>query len=179
MKNLANAISLTRPFLALSLFFFINNKSLFLVMYCLCWFTDLIDGPIARATKSVSDFGSRLDDIGDYTIIVVAIIIFSIWLQAAFLPFVPLIGIMLVIRVSNGIITKRKYGKVFIIHTYLNKFTAFTVFLMPVIYILTGTYGFLYFVLAVSIIASFEETIIHLKSDVYSSERKSIFKNSI
>ncbi len=175
-KYIANIISLTRPFIALSLFFFINNKVMFLVMYSLCWFTDLIDGPIARRTKSASELGSKLDDLGDYTTIVVAVIIFTIWIKNQMLTFVPFLAAIAAIRISNVVITNRKYGKTYIIHTYLNKFTAWTVYIAPVIYLLFGNIIMVYVVMGVAILASIEEMLIHITTANYDSDNKSILK---
>lgn len=175
-KYIANIISLTRPFIALSLFFFINNKVMFLVMYSLCWFTDLIDGPIARKTKSTSDFGSKLDDLGDYTTILVAVVIFAIWIKNEMVTFLPFLAAIAAIRISNLFITNRKFGKIYIIHTYLNKFTAWTVYVTPVIYLLNNNMVMLYVVMIVAIIASLEEMIIHLITSTYDSNNKSLIK---
>lgn len=175
-KYIANIISLTRPFIALSLFFFINNTQMFLIMYSLCWFTDLIDGPIARRTKSASEFGSKLDDLGDYTTIVVVVIIFTIWIRNQMVTFIPFLVAIAAIRISNIVITHRKYGKSYIIHTYLNKFTAWTVFITPVVYLLYDNMVMMYVVMAVAILASIEEMIIHIKSSTYDSNNKTIFK---
>lgn len=175
-KNIANIISLTRPFIALSLFFFINNHMMFLVMYSLCWFTDLIDGPIARKTKSASDFGSKLDDLGDYTTIVVVVIIFTIWIKNQMLTLVPFLVAIAAIRISNVVITNRKFGKTYIIHTYLNKFTAWTVFMAPVVYLLWDNLVMVYIVVTVAILASLEEMFIHLATSSYDANNKSIFK---
>jgi phosphatidylglycerophosphate synthase len=174
-QNIANFLTVSRFLMAFVLFFFIGNKNMFLLLYGIAWFTDFIDGTIAKATGTKSDFGSKMDDIADYTLIVVMIIIMIIWIKAEVFYFLDLIIAFIFIRVCNTQITKKKYGKVYIIHTYLNKFAAFTSFLLPFIYIWTGFLNFTYIVLFATIIASFEETVIHLTSTYYDSERKSIF----
>ena len=175
MKYLANIISLSRPLLAASLFWFINNQKMFIIMYSLCWLTDLIDGPIARATKSQSELGSKLDDLGDTTLIIIMAIILLIWLEFKIISFIPLIIAIVVIRLSNLYITKNKYGKTYIIHTYLAKILGFFVLLLPIVYLISNQIWFIYFVLVFAVITSFEETIIHLSSDKYNPNKKSIF----
>lgn len=172
MKYLANCISLSRPLLALSLFWFINNKKMFIVVYALCWLTDAIDGPIARATKSQSEFGSKLDDLGDTSLIVIMGIIMIIWLKWQMLSLIPLILCLIAVRICNLFITKNKFGRVYITHTYMAKGLGFLVMLMPVIYLLTGKIWFVYLVLAISIITSLEETLIHITSDKYNQREK-------
>ena len=41
----------------------------FYFLYLLCGFTDMIDGTIARKTKSVTTFGSGLDSVADFVCI--------------------------------------------------------------------------------------------------------------
>lgn len=175
MKNLANILSASRIFLALSLFFFINNPKGFMIIYSICWFTDAIDGSIARATGSSSELGSKIDDAGDYTLILIMITIMIIWIQQAVIVFLPFLGAMVAIRVSNVFITKHKYGRVCIIHTYLNKLTAMCAFVTPITYLLFDTLVFAYVVLMVGIVASLEESVIHLTSEQYDFNKKSYF----
>lgn len=174
-RNMANILTTSRFIAAFFLFFFIKNEKGFLILYSICWFTDFIDGTIARVTKTQSDFGSRMDDIADYTLIIIMISIMIIWIQKLVFPYLPLLFLMIAIRVANGFITKKKFGKTYIIHTYMNKLTAFTAFLLPIFYIQFNFLPFAYIVLSIGVLASFEETMIHLRSNVYNSERKSIF----
>lgn len=178
MKNIANILSISRIFLALSLFFFIKNETGFLIMYSICWFTDAIDGSIARATGSESELGSKVDDIGDYTLIVIMIIIMIIWIKSLVIPLLPFLGALIIIRVGNIILTRIKFGKLCIIHTYLNKFTAMLAFALPVTYILFDTLFFAYAVLIVGIIASLEESIIHLSSEEHNRHRRTLVRRA-
>lgn len=176
MKNIANILSGSRVFLALSLFFFINNQTGFLIMYSICWFTDAIDGSIARATGSESELGSKIDDIGDYTLISIMIVIMIIWIKSLVIPLLPFLAVLIFVRVGNIILTKHKYGRLCIIHTYLNKFTAMLAFAVPVGYILLDTLFFGYAVLIVGIVASVEESLIHISSEEFDRRRKTLIR---
>lgn len=175
MKNLANSITLTRPLLALSLFFFVNNTSMFIFMYSLCWFTDLIDGPIARRTNTQSELGSKLDDLGDYTTTIVLVVILTMWLGSQMLTFLPLVAGVFFFKFLNLGITKYKYGKGHLIHTYLAKFLAVVIFALPIVYLLTGSLIMIYAALIVGIVSALEETVIHLRAKEFNPNKKSLF----
>ena len=66
MKHIANALTISRIFLALILLIFFKKISvLFLIIYTVAEFTDMIDGTIARKTNSCSTNGAMLDTIAD------------------------------------------------------------------------------------------------------------------
>ncbi len=46
----------------------------FYITYLLCGLSDMIDGTIARKTKSVSEFGSKLDTVADLIFVIVVMI---------------------------------------------------------------------------------------------------------
>ena len=49
----------------------------FYLLYTFCGITDVLDGTIARATNSTSEFGARLDGIADLIFYAVMIVKFS------------------------------------------------------------------------------------------------------
>ena len=49
----------------------------FYLLYTFCGITDVLDGTIARATNSTSEFGARLDSIADLIFYAVMIVKFS------------------------------------------------------------------------------------------------------
>lgn len=68
MKLLPNCITLSRIGLALLLLYLAPLGTGFTVVYLLCGITDLLDGPIARMTGTVSSFGAKLDSVADMTL---------------------------------------------------------------------------------------------------------------
>ena len=90
----------------------------------------MIDGTIARKTKSVSELGARLDTVAD-----------SVFVAVCFVKILPLmefptwlwnwIVIIAIIKIGNvvwGLISNKKLVS---IHTILNKVTGFILFLLP------------------------------------------------
>lgn len=174
MKNLANIISLSRAALALSLFAILNNKIMFIIITIICWMTDVIDGKVARLTNSASDTGSRIDDIADTTLIVVTSIIMIIWLKASILLFIPYAIFLVILKLINMSISKKKYGSVYIIHTYAARFTCFLILLMPIIYLIFSNTLIIYIMLLSATYSFIEEGLIHLTNDEFNSNSKSL-----
>lgn len=80
MKNVPNEITIFRILLSISLFFIKPFSSLFLVIYLLCGFSDMIDGYIARKMNATSKLGAILDSIADVVFIIsAAITIFQLY----------------------------------------------------------------------------------------------------
>lgn len=96
----------------------------------------MVDGTIARKTKSASEWGARLDTVAD-----------SVFVAVCFVKILPLmqfptwlwiwIAIIAIIKIGNvvwGLISNKKLVS---LHTILNKFTGFLLFLLPL------TFGFI------------------------------------
>ena len=101
-----------------------KGPTVFLTLYSIAWVTDGLDGRIARMLKTQSDFGSKLDDIGDTLLgIVMGISIFS-WIGFELFNFLPYAVPLILIRIFNIFYTKKKYGKPYV-HTYGNKLSLY------------------------------------------------------
>ena len=84
-KITPNHLTWTRVFLAVLLFallFFFNveNKTLILALFCIGVFTDLLDGPVARGTDRVTEFGAMLDSTAD-RLLILPIAVYSLFSQ--------------------------------------------------------------------------------------------------
>lgn len=88
------------------------------------FFTDAIDGFIARKYKITSKFGARLDSIADDSAIFAAIIGMCIW-NGLFLIYqiIPVIVLLLLYVVQNAL-ALRRYRRPTSFHTYLAKTAA-------------------------------------------------------
>ena len=90
----------------------------------------MIDGTIARKTKSVSELGSRLDTVADSVFVAVCfvkilpIMEFPTWLW----NWIVIIAIIKIGNVVWGLICNKKLVSM---HTILNKVTGFILFLLP------------------------------------------------
>jgi Phosphatidylglycerophosphate synthase len=65
MKHVPNILSISRILLSIGLFFSVDNGTLFIIIYLICGISDAVDGYIARKNGTTSQFGARLDSIGD------------------------------------------------------------------------------------------------------------------
>ena len=130
-KYIANIITGSRIVFSLSLLFIPLSSAWFYALYLLCGLSDMIDGTVARKTKSASEFGAKLDTVSDFVFMTVALIKFvphlhiPVWLWIW-------IGVIAVIKLGNvtwGFVRIKKFISP---HTILNKVTGLLLFLLPV-----------------------------------------------
>lgn len=170
-----NCITASRILGTIFLIFTAPFSLSFYVVYTICGLSDAVDGLVARAMKSESEFGAKLDSVADlvfYTVLLIKIFPFlwkelprGIWIAVA---------VIILTRIAAYLTACFKHKKFASIHTYANKLTGFSLYLVPylakVFLLPTCT--------AVCIIAGFaslEELIIHSLSKEYNPNIKSIF----
>ncbi len=78
-----NQVTWVRVLISIVLFILIfwlgiENKILIVSLFCVGVFTDLIDGPIARGTNKVTEFGAMLDSTSD-RILIIPIAVYSLY----------------------------------------------------------------------------------------------------
>ena len=90
----------------------------------------MVDGTVARRTRSVTEFGAKLDTVADFVFLAVcfAKLLPLIRLPAWLWIWVAAIAIIKIGNVIWGLICCRRF--VFL-HTFLNKATGFSLFLFP------------------------------------------------
>lgn len=148
----------------------------FFLLYALAGLTDVLDGWIARKTKTASDFGARLDSIADLLFYAVMLFrVFPILWNTLPRNIWYAVALIVIIRLSAYLTAAVKYRRFASLHTYLNKLTGMAVFLVP--FSLKTPYGtaFCWAVCAIAACASLEELAIHLHSHTYCPSVKSIF----
>lgn len=134
-QHAANVITGSRIILSVLMLMFPVFSFWFYVMYFAGGITDMIDGIVARKTKSVSVFGSRLDTFADFVFISLALIKIlpvadvSKWL----LVWISAIAFIKILNIILGFIRMKRFIAA---HTVMNKITGFLLFLFP----LTFTY---------------------------------------
>lgn len=130
-KQIANIISLSRVAGAIALFCFKEISTPFLVIYVLCAFTDLIDGPIARKTGSSSALGATLDTVGD---VLTYLALTKILIVEKLVPSWILIWIISagVLFGLCGFVSLKRFGKFYLPHTWLGKIFGGSVFVLPI-----------------------------------------------
>jgi phosphatidylglycerophosphate synthase len=110
------------PFLLALLF--TGRYDLFKWLLGLSFFTDLIDGYLARKYKVTSIFGARLDSLGDDLTVLIGIIGLFVMKPAFIKEQIVLILLLLVLLLIQIIYAFIRYGKMTNFHTYLAKTAA-------------------------------------------------------
>ena len=129
-KHIANIITCSRIVCSLPLLFIPLTSAWFYALYLLCGLSDMIDGTVARKTKSASEFGARLDTVSDFVFMTVALNKFVPYLH------IPIwlwmwIGVIAMIKLGNVIWGFVRTKKLVSPHTVLNKVTGLLLFLLP------------------------------------------------
>ena len=129
-KHIANIITSSRMVLSMPLLLIPLTSAWFYAIYLICGLSDMIDGTVARKTKSTSEFGARLDTLSDFVFMTVALI--------KFLPHFHIpawlwiwIGIIAMIKLGNAVWGFVRTKKLISPHTVLNKITGLLLFLLP------------------------------------------------
>ena len=126
----ANLITLCRILLSFVLFFLLPMSVPFIVVYLLCGISDMVDGLVARKTNTVSEFGSKLDTVADFIMVVVCMIkLFPIpaidsWLYV----WIAVIAFIKAINIASGFVVQKKFVG---LHTLMNKITGVLIFALP------------------------------------------------
>ena len=129
-KHIANIIMGLRIVLSLPLLFIPLTSAWFYVLYLLCGFTDMIDGTVARKTKSASEFGARLDTVSDFVFMTVALIKFVPYLRISVWLWIW-IGVIAMMKLGNAVWGFVRTKKLISPHTVLNKVMGLLLFLLP------------------------------------------------
>ena len=175
LKFVANGISILRILISLSLLFVDLFSWGFVLIYLLCGISDILDGYIARRTKTQSIFGAKLDTAAD--IIMFAVIMYI------FIPVITLSNtliiwllIILSIRIISIIIVYFKYKMFAILHTFSNKITGLLLFFIPIVIGSTLENFIIYFVCIIASVSAIEELVINILSKKMEVNIKNIFR---
>ena len=127
---MANMLTGCRLLLSVLLLFPPVPSPGFWAVYAAAGLSDMLDGPIARRTRTASDFGARLDTLAD-TVFAVACMIrllpvldIPAWLWL----WIGAIALIKGINLLSGLILQRKFVAM---HTRLNRLTGLSLFLLP------------------------------------------------
>ncbi len=128
---MANIITGCRIVCSILLLFTPVFSPAFYTWYLLAVFTDMIDGTVARKTKTVSEFGSKLDTIADFIFIIVCLLKLIPVLAVPKLLWLW-VGIIAAIKIFNVIRGFRLQKQLAAEHTVMNKVTGLLLFILPV-----------------------------------------------
>ena len=129
--NTADAVTFLRIVGTLLLAFLRPLSRGFFRVYALTGLTDVLDGWIARKTKTASDFGARLDSIADLLLYAVMLLrVFPVLWNTLPMDIWYAVAVILILRVSAYGVAAVKYRGFASLHTCLNKVTGGAVFLI-------------------------------------------------
>lgn len=162
-KHIANIVSLTRVVGAVILFTCKEINVKFLIIYILCGFTDLIDGPIARKTGSSSELGATLDTIGD---VLTYLALTKILINKRLVPGWILAWIISagVLFLACGFVSQKRFGKFYLPHTYIGKAFGGSVFVLPVMMQFVPGYVWMSVICSIASVHAIELFYVQLKS---------------
>lgn len=148
---MANLITFIRIICSIGILFAPVFSQMFYALYLIAGLSDIIDGIVARKTKTVSEFGTKLDTLADFILVVVCLIkllpVISapIWL----IIWIIVIAAIKIINLISGYVIQKE---IIVLHTLMNKVTGILLFVFP----LTLTFiDMKYSVTFVGIVATF------------------------
>lgn len=163
MKYIPNLITIIRILGSFILLITQPLSTIFFVIYIVCGISDVLDGYIARKTKTTSHFGAILDSISDTVFIGIILIIFiplfrlSWWM----IFWIGVIALARLISLATGFV---KYNTLAYLHTYANKATGFLIFCSPILYDRFGMVLMVCMVCSLASLSAIEELIINIVS---------------
>jgi len=155
---------MSRIILSPFLLFYLNNKVAFLLISFWCGLSDILDGYIARKTKTESEFGARLDSFADLVLFIILIVSVILKKKSEILSFLPHIASIFLIRMLNLSIVYFKHRQFAILHTSLNKLTGFLAFISFFSILVLNTRVLVYISIFIGYLSAIEEFLIHLIS---------------
>lgn len=176
---LINSITLYRLLAAPVLVFiiFYGKYDLFKWLLALSFFTDLIDGTLARKFKVSSVFGSRLDSVADDLTVLAGMIGLIVFHPDFLMQELTLIAILLVLFAVQNILALAKYKKVSSFHTYGAKAAAILqgVFLILFFFMKEPAYILFYSMTALTALELIEEIILVFYLPQWESNVKGLY----
>ena len=128
--GLANLITGTRILCSAALLFCPAFSAPFVVLYLVSGLTDMIDGPVARKTGTVSELGAKLDTAADFVLVAVCLwkllpsLAVPLWLWI----WIVLIALIKMINIISGYVIQKRFVAM---HTVMNKVTGILLFVLP------------------------------------------------
>lgn len=176
---MVNGITLYRMMAAPFLIFLIVNQrpDLFKWLLALSFFTDAIDGYLARRYKVMSVLGSKIDSIADDLTIVVAIAGVIVFKPEFLRHEITLIILLLALFILQTILAFIRYGTISSFHTYAAKMAAILqgVFLLLFFFLPRPVYMLFYITAIVTIIDLLEEIILVLMLPQWEANVKGLY----
>lgn len=161
---MANILTCMRILGTLVLLFLQPMSSAFYIVYSISGVTDVLDGFVARLTKTTSKLGAKLDSAADLLFYAVMLLLLlpTLWMRLPWWIWI-LVGIVLSVRLAAYVTAYVKTRAFSALHTILNKMTGLGVFLIPYFLQTELLTGYCLVVGSVGFLSSTHELIIHLR----------------
>lgn len=130
IKHIANIVTSCRIVGSALLLFCPAFSVKFYIIYVICGFSDMIDGTIARKTHGDSKLGTKLDTVADFSFMMASLIKILPMLNIDKWLWIWCVGIA-IIKIGNIIFGYACEKQFISLHTIMNKFTGFLLFLLP------------------------------------------------
>ncbi|MCR5575648.1 MAG: CDP-alcohol phosphatidyltransferase family protein [Oscillospiraceae bacterium] len=127
---MANIITGVRILCAAALLFCRPFSPAFYALYVTAGFSDMIDGAVARKTKTAGEFGAKLDTAADLLLVAVCLIKLipvlevPLWLCI----WIAVIALIKLINIVSGYVMRKRFVSV---HSAMNKLTGVALFILP------------------------------------------------
>lgn len=155
---IADVITASRMLFSLSLLVLPTASPLFAALYLLCGVSDVLDGFTARKLHTESEKGAMLDSTAD--------LLFAVVYAVRVLPLLPVplwilgwTALIAVVKVYGIILAGKKERRFFIRHSFANKLTGLSLFLLPLTVRMTDVKYGAAFVCAIATFAAIEDVI--------------------
>lgn len=179
LSDIVNQITIYRIAAAPLLILLALNEQFgwFRWLLAVSFFTDAIDGIMARTWRVVSVTGARLDSIGDDLTVLAGItgmaVFKSAFLKQQLFPIVLLLSLFAI----QTILAFLKYGKMTSFHTYGAKVAAVfqAVFLLSIFFLPKEPYGLFYIAVVLTALELIEEIFIVYQQPVWKADVKGLY----
>ena len=127
---MANIITSIRIICSMAMLFCPVFSRAFYALYITAGVSDIVDGTIARKTGTVSEFGSKLDTVADFVLVVVCMIklIPVIQMSTWLLVWIIMIAVIKAINLISGYAMRKE---MVVLHTAMNKVSGVMLFMLP------------------------------------------------
>lgn len=127
---MANIITSVRIVCSVALLFFPAFSPAFYALYITAGISDMTDGAVARKTGTVSKFGSKLDTVADFIMVICCLIkLFPVMqIPVWLIIWIIVIAVIKVINIISGYVVRKEFVAV---HSVMNKVTGILLFALP------------------------------------------------
>ena len=127
---MANSITGLRIVCSIALLFYPAFSPAFYVLYIIAGASDMIDGTVARKMGTVSEFGSRLDTMADFILVVACLIklLPVLHVPTWLIIWIIISAVIKAINLVSGYVLRRD---IVALHTVMNRVTGILLFALP------------------------------------------------